>query len=576
MAKIAAVGLLSTPWLFATVATAGVELNTVLVSGYPASGVPNANVKQIVGAPAINNVGDLVLRTVLQGVSVNELNDFILYRYHDGLHQTIAREGDPAFGCPPGVSFALDNHFPIPTMNDQGIVTFTNKLRGTGVFDTNDSGVWYGQPGQMSLVIRENDTPPDFWNPLAQMRQFTQLLLTDNGELGMRAEFFIPESGGNLAKSGLGLWAGAPNNLLRMAASGENVDELEGIWDVLAVSGMSLNNSFQASFNLIVLNRAKLLFSTAFVAGGALTGDIFALTRLPAIDLPEGVNFEEFPGIPAIGSNGDAILYAILNGPAVTVPDSQALYALRNGALSLLLRTGSQAPGQDDPTLEIHSVESPLGDVAKVSAFRGSLYSPTTSPLNNQGLFTITNAESIDLLARTGDPAPEGRFDSVFVNFPYPPAANRLGQIAFVGEVIGDNVPSGQRVGIWATDPEGQLRKVIQAGDTIEVAPGDVRTVLDVSFLSQSGGENGGARGFNDNSEIAFTARFTDLSYAAVIATLTADPTPDLNRDGVVNGMDIAKLLSEWGTCGNLCRTDITSDGKVDAFDLVFLLAAWD
>jgi outer membrane protein assembly factor BamB len=49
--------------------------------------------------------------------------------------------------------------------------------------------------------------------------------------------------------------------------------------------------------------------------------------------------------------------------------------------------------------------------------------------------------------------------------------------------------------------------------------------------------------------------------------------SPDLNRDGVVDGADLGLLLSAWG--GEQAEFDLNADGAVDGADLGLLLAAW-
>jgi Dockerin type I domain len=52
-------------------------------------------------------------------------------------------------------------------------------------------------------------------------------------------------------------------------------------------------------------------------------------------------------------------------------------------------------------------------------------------------------------------------------------------------------------------------------------------------------------------------------------------PCPeDLNRDGEVNGLDLAVLLAAWGPCDD-CAADLDEDGVVNGLDLAILLAAW-
>ena len=47
----------------------------------------------------------------------------------------------------------------------------------------------------------------------------------------------------------------------------------------------------------------------------------------------------------------------------------------------------------------------------------------------------------------------------------------------------------------------------------------------------------------------------------------------DFNKDGKVNGLDLAQLIGAWGTYDEL--TDINGDGKVDGEDLAKLLSNW-
>jgi len=49
----------------------------------------------------------------------------------------------------------------------------------------------------------------------------------------------------------------------------------------------------------------------------------------------------------------------------------------------------------------------------------------------------------------------------------------------------------------------------------------------------------------------------------------------DFNGDGMVDGADLALILSSWGVCGDVCMEDLTGDGIVDGADLARLLSAW-
>lgn len=50
----------------------------------------------------------------------------------------------------------------------------------------------------------------------------------------------------------------------------------------------------------------------------------------------------------------------------------------------------------------------------------------------------------------------------------------------------------------------------------------------------------------------------------------------DANADGNVDGVDLAVLLSQWGTCSPVaCQCDFNSDGAVNGIDLALLLSKW-
>ena len=86
----------------------------------------------------------------------------------------------------------------------------------------------------------------------------------------------------------------------------------------------------------------------------------------------------------------------------------------------------------------------------------------------------------------------------------------------------------------------------------IELPPGAYRLWAD------SHASSAGKRGRTTTAELELT--FHDLA--------------DLDRDGRVNGADIAILLGAWGACGD-CPSDINGDGSVSGADLSLVLGGW-
>ncbi len=61
------------------------------------------------------------------------------------------------------------------------------------------------------------------------------------------------------------------------------------------------------------------------------------------------------------------------------------------------------------------------------------------------------------------------------------------------------------------------------------------------------------------------------IQFTVISQTARADCPPDFNGDGVVDGGDLASLLSNWGGSGG----DVTGDGTTDGSDLASLLGGW-
>jgi hypothetical protein len=75
------------------------------------------------------------------------------------------------------------------------------------------------------------------------------------------------------------------------------------------------------------------------------------------------------------------------------------------------------------------------------------------------------------------------------------------------------------------------------------------------------------------------SASFVLPAYTALVFSRTEHNPPDpfdpadINRDGLVNGADLALVLVAWGTDGP--DGDINKDGLVNGADLALILVAW-
>lgn len=105
---------------------------------------------------------------------------------------------------------------------------------------------------------------------------------------------------------------------------------------------------------------------------------------------------------------------------------------------------------------------------------------------------------------------------------------NAAGQTAFMATGYDPTIAPGlsQSIGIWGEDRGGVLRLVVESGQWLEVASGDLRQVASVSFTSETGGQDGKPRGFNDAGQLAFHATFVDGSSGVFVSNLLAVPEP--------------------------------------------------
>lgn len=66
--------------------------------------------------------------------------------------------------------------------------------------------------------------------------------------------------------------------------------------------------------------------------------------------------------------------------------------------------------------------------------------------------------------------------------------------------------------------------------------------------------------------------------FGAEVTLCDQGTTGDLDGDGDVDGVDLALLLSQWGTCPKPpaeCAADLDDNGAVNGLDLGILLSAW-
>jgi hypothetical protein len=246
---------------------------------------------------------------------------------------------------------------------------------------------------------------------------------------------------------------------------------------------------------------------------------------------PSGIyysTFHFFSDSPVLNNAGETAFRAALIGSGVDATNDEGIWSEGSGTLALVAREGDHAPGTPIGVL----YGTPSGQVlnnAGHTAFRASLTGSGVDISSDAGIW-LDDSGSQMLVAREGDHAPGSPDGVTFTGFSSH-VLNDAGQIAFMARTI----PGGLFFdGIWATDRTGALQLIARTGDSLEVAPGDFRTILgftrpfqnDPTLNSTTGNSDGRRSGFNNVGQLAFLATFTDGSSGIFVSNRVAVPEP--------------------------------------------------
>ncbi len=398
----------------------------------------------------------------------------------------------------------------IPKLNNVGATTFMGFLQG--VSGSTDEVIYKEDQG-LTLVVRDGDPAPGT-NAI-----FSSGIVFNSRDLGFN-------NSGNVA--------------FNAKLLGEGILNDQGVWK--EVSGLSLV--------------ARKLDEAPGTSGAQFSGI---------------VTF----GDPLISDAGNVAFAAFLDGPFVDATNNSGIWK-EAGDLNLLVREGDNAPGVDSA---VFGIDPPftstffIGSINKHdrTAFRAYINGPSISSLTD-GVWKESPGKGLVLVALEGDAAP-GTGGVLFSGFGAP-QLNDAGKVAFTGfapffsgiwkessslHVVvkqGDPAPGfpgasffsfrnvelnnkgltaflvtttfGPGLSVWTENFFGGPSFVVGLGDTLEVLPGDFRTIGPRHRLPLSLG------GFNNLGQVGFRAGFTDFNSGGLFV---ATPDVDDLLDRLVNGL---------------------------------------
>ena len=429
--------------------------------------------------------------------------------------ETVAVTNTPA----PGGTVPFLGLGSVPVINDAGNVTFSGTTNPAfGVFNT---GLYQRLNGVNLMIIREGDAVPAAGGAL--IREFDQFsvgraTMNASGDVTFRVELDTTGPGGVTNGNRFVVLKGSAAGLSVVARQGDVLPD--GVVIAQVDSLPSINAVGDVGFAATYIEggsfRNRLMVAGAGgLASRAAPGD-------PAPGLGSSGSFINLGGLRGLNDAGDIAFSALAHSSATNL-NHQVIYKSEGSTLRLIAAQDDPAPGFEPTGSGPRRLANLLADgaVSINAAGRVAFYGEATGFGDNQALFKETSTGLV-LVARILRPAP-GTGGATFKQLGMrgllgfemlAPGLNDAGDIAFFATLQGTGVTSANDQGLWA-EINGALQLVVRKGDSLEVAPGDVRVVQNLGFYRAYSGYG-----------LAFSATFTDNSQGIFVARFVAPPPP--------------------------------------------------
>ncbi len=468
----------------------------------PAPGAPEGAVFRGFGFPLVNNAGQVAFEASLTGTGVGTTNDFGIWRDTT----LIARAGDPAHGIDGGANFSTFNFL---VLNDAGQVAYRASLTGTGVDGTNDDGIWR----DTTLIARAGDPAHGIGGGVHFSGLFTPVF-NDAGQVAYQASL---TGAGVDTTNDFGIW----RDTTPIARAGN------------PAYGIGRGANF-STFNFLVLNDpGQVAYRASLTGAGVDTTNDFGIWRDttliaragdPAHGIGGGANFSTFNN-PVLNDPGQVAYEASLTGAGVDTTNDFGIWR----DTTPIARAGDPAHGIGGGTNFSTFNFLVLNNTGQV-AYEASLTGAGVDTTNDFGIWRDTT-----LIAREGDPA-HGIGGGVNFRGFNNPVLNDTGQVAYRAFLTGTGVDTTNDSGVWITGPNGQSLLVARKGDDLAG-----RTISNLALRVGSGGSDGKPRSFNNASQVAYHATFTNGDQGIFLYT------PDLRWIGPDSGhWDDSGADSNW------------------------------
>ncbi|MGA3068127.1 MAG: choice-of-anchor tandem repeat NxxGxxAF-containing protein [Tepidisphaeraceae bacterium] len=456
-----------------------------------------------------------------------------------------------------------------PVIDDVGNVVFSGAASN---LPPDDWGVWSGTPTNVSLVAAEGTSAPG--------GGIYQDIPHDEGPYAYGDGNVAIAGDGGLAYSEM-IWGGTVGNMSALFEPGSAVPDTNAtnigsatfgyndfpngafagnyyVFQETINGGEALWSNITGSLHSVAISATQTSGATAgealslpenpygyqsfaintsgtIVFAGTLEGNADLLMATPsqgftpvvtegqaAPGTPAGDTFSSFSSAPAVAlsNSGQIAFAAILQGSGVNSGNELGIWAGSPGALSLVARSGEQAPGLASGTTFTSTLESTFsspGISGSTVVFSAILSGPgAIGGTSGMSLWSWTPGGGLSMIAQAGDPISAGS-DVVFNGFGAF-EANAAGQIVFIGYFGQD-----RQQGVWLYDPSEGLVPIAYPGELLQISPGVYDTVENVDGAGGrfgNGSLGDGASILNDAGQIPLELSLANHPDGEFIATV--------------------------------------------------------
>jgi len=295
-----------------------------------------------------------------------------------------------------------------------------------------------------------------------------------------------------------GIWSMGGSGLTLVARNGESAPGTDWTFNNLSSTFVVINDNGQVAFQASADDpNANLIENNIGIWRESQDGTLELVVR-EGVNAPGTTNI--FHSLPSFDFNaaGEVAFGTRLEGLTGFEQDFGVWSNGRRDAIELVVRTGDPAPGTN---ANFDFVAEPVLSSNGSAAFRATLSGPGVTGVNNQGIWRDNGNGAVELILRDSSaPAPGTRganFDS-FRNLAY----NNSGQIAFFADIFGRGTNADSNQGVWSERQDTGLALIARTGN---VAPGSELPFrhIDADTLA-----------FNDNGQAAFLATIRDSTTA--------------------------------------------------------------